>query len=126
MTRIHAMLINNLLSLSVVSFLVIGCASTREVLESGVPATFVSTMTAPKLTTCIDRNTDGAILNSLRTNIKYADALSSEIVVRNGAFVYAVVQVKATDSGSIATFRLGGAATITPEASLKRMTEGCE
>lgn len=120
------MLLNNLLSLTVISSLLIGCASTREVLETGVPATFVSTLTAPKLTTCIDRNTDGAFLNSLRTNIKYSDATSSEIVVRNGAFVYAVVQVQATNSGSIATFRLGGAATITPESSLKKMTEGCD
>ena len=126
MSRIQALPINNLGSLVVMTFLLIGCASTQEVLETGIPATFVSTMTAPKLTTCIDRNTDGAVLNSLRTNIKYSDAQSSEIVVRNGSFVYAVVQVKATDNGSVATFRLGGAATITPDTSVKKMTKGCE
>lgn len=120
------MLLKNLLSLTAISSLLIGCSSTREVLETGTPATFVSTLSAPKLTRCIDGNTDGAVLNSLRTNIKYSDAISSEIVVRNGAFVYAVIRVQTTDSGSVATFRLGGAATITPESSLKKMTEGCE
>jgi hypothetical protein len=78
------------------------------------------------LTTCIDRNTDGAVFNSLQTNIKNSGIESSEIVVRNGSFVYAVVQVKATDKGSIAAFHLGGTASIAPETSVKRMTNGCE
>lgn len=115
----------NLVSLGAVVIVLVGCASAREVLETGVPVTFVSTMSVPMLTTCIDRNTDGAILNSLQTNIKNSGIESSEIVVRNGDFVYAVVQVKATNKGSIAAFRLGGVA-IAPETSVKRMTKGCE
>ncbi len=115
-----------LAALVVVAPLLAGCASTREILETSVPVPFTSALSAQMLTTCIDRNTDGAILNSLRTNVKSLGAESSEIVVRNGDFVYAVVQIRANDKGSIATFHLGGAATITPETSVKRMTKGCE
>jgi len=115
-----------LVCLGVVGIVLVGCASPREVLETGFPVTFNSKMSAPMLTMCIDRNTDGAILNSLRTSIKYLGPDASEIVVWNGDTVYAVVQVKAKDKGSIALFRLGGGATLTPESSMKRMTKGCE
>lgn len=103
-----------------------GCASPREVLESGVPATFFSAKTVQLLTTCIDRNTDGAILNSLRTNIKVLSPESLEIVVRNGDTVFAVVQVHPADQGSVASIRLGGVSAMSPDSSVKRMTAGCE
>ena len=103
-----------------------GCASPGEVLETGAPATFTSAKSAQMLTKCIDRNTDGAILNSLRTNIKSLDPESSEIVVRNGSTIFAVIQVKPAAEGSIASFRLVGMGAISPDRSVQRMTTGCE
>lgn len=116
----------NALCLSVFWVVLAGCASPREVLETGAPATFASAKSVQLLTTCIDRNTDGAILNSLRTNIKSLSPESSEIVVRNGDTVYAVVQVHPAAQGSVASIRLGGAGAMFPDSSVKRMTTGCE
>ena len=116
----------NVVRLGALCVALAGCASPREVLETGVPATFFSAKTVQLLTTCIDRNTDGAILNSLRTNIKVLSPESSEIVVRNGDTVFAVVQVHPAAQGSVASIRLGGVGAMTPDSSVKRMTTGCE
>jgi hypothetical protein len=49
----------------------------------------------------------------------------TEIVVRNGDTVYAVIQIMAKGNGATATFYLGGAATLTPISAMARMTKGC-
>ncbi len=106
--------------------LLIGCASPQEILKTGLPATFNSAKSAPDLAACIDRNTDGAILNSLVTNIKTLSPELFEIVVRNGSAVWAVVQIRPAASGSVASFSLGGLASMAPETEVERMTTGCQ
>lgn len=87
---------------------------------------FASALRPQLLTTCIDRNTDGAYANSLQTNIKTRDAEVTEIVVRNSDTVYAVVRIMAKGTGATATFYLGGVATLTPITAIARMTQGCQ
>ncbi len=103
-----------------------GCATSREVIESGVAFDYSSKLSVPELTTCIDRNTDGAVLNSLQTTIKYSNPLNAEIVVRNGNFAYAVILIKSYEYGSVAHFRLGGTAAWDVKQAISRMTNGCQ
>jgi hypothetical protein len=114
------------ISASALCVVLVSCASPKEVLENGTITTFNSTKSSQSLTTCIDRNIDGAVLNSLKTNIKVLGPESSEIVVRNNSLVFAVVQVNAATHGSVASIRLGGLGAMTPETSMKRLTAGCE
>ena len=108
------------------TFLLGGCAAPVDLLQEKPAQVFASALQAQPLATCIDRNTDGADANSLRTNIKTLDSNVFEIVVRNGDFVYSVVRIMADGAGATATFYLGGAATLTPITAMARMTQGCQ
>lgn len=113
-----------LLQSGILSVLLAGCASPREIRETDVSATFSSAQSAALLTQCIDRNTDGYALNSLRTEIKNTGQEPIEIVVWNGHFVHTIVQISSAKGGSTATFRFGGAA-LKPDYVLELMTTGC-
>ena len=116
---------NKLLQSGVVAVFLTACASPREVLENPVSATFMSTKSAALLASCIDKNTDGIALNSLRTNIKNTGLEPIEIVVTNGNFVHSIVQIKSDKGGSVADVRFGGVA-MAQQSIFKRMTSGCE
>ena len=115
------------LTLTLAAIGLVGCAinSPKDTLETGIPASFASTKSSQQLTTCIDRNTDGINFNSLHTSIKPLGPDTSEIVIRNGKTVMAVVQVSPTETGSIAAIRLSGVAVLMPETAVKQMTAGC-
>lgn len=108
------------------TFLLGGCAAPGDLLQEKPAQVFASALRPQLLTTCIDRNTDGAYANSLQTNIKTRDAEVTEIVVRNSDTVYAVVRIMAKGTGATATFYLGGVATLTPITAIARMTQGCQ
>jgi hypothetical protein len=108
-----------------IAFLLSGCASPSEVLKDGVEAKFDSAKTAPALAICIDRNADDYARGSLRSKVVNSGTEPIEVLVRNGNFIYAVVQVTTAQVGSSARFRFGGIA-ILPQTSLEAMTKSCE
>lgn len=114
-----------LLSIPVLVISLAGCASTQETRTTSVVQTFPSAKTAQDLTICIDKNTDGRVWNSLRTNVKSFGGEKFEIVVRNGDFIWSIVQVEPAPPGAVAAIRLGGAATVTPDGALEIMTKDC-
>jgi hypothetical protein len=110
---------------SLISVLLAGCASPSEVLKDGIKAKFESAKTAPGLASCIDRNADDYARGSLRSKVVNSGTEPIEVRIRNGNFIYAVVQVTTAQVGSSARFRFGGIA-ILPQASLEAMTKNCE
>lgn len=103
--------------------LLVGCASPQEISQKGKLAEFSSKMPSRLLTSCINKNTDGAIGGSLVTSMNALEPL--QIVVRNANAVYAVIHVEETNGGSVARFRLGLLASFAPETEVQRMTKGC-
>jgi hypothetical protein len=101
----------------------IGCASPKEISETGKLVKFSSTKPASALATCINKNTDGAIGGSLVTSMNPLEPF--KIVVRNASAVYAVIEIEGADKGSIAAFRLGLLASLAPDTETERMTKGC-
>lgn len=110
---------------ALIAVLLAGCASPSEVLKDGVEARFDSAKTAPGLASCIDRNADDYARGSLRSKVVNLGTEPIELLIRNGSFIYAVVQVVSAKVGSSARFRFGGIA-ILPQDSLKAMTKNCE
>lgn len=109
-----------------ISLILFGCASTQEIRDTNVAGTFNSKKSAQLLTLCLDKNTDGTVLNSLLTNIKPIGVDSFEIVVRNGSLVNAVVEVRPAGTGSVALFRFGGVGAMAPATTQTNMTKNCE
>ena len=124
-----------------VAALLAGCASPSEVLKDGVEAKFKSEKVDVRvghkalsveirdgekcLAIYIDRNADDYARGSLRSKVVNSGIEPIEVLIRNGNFIYGVVQVTTTAEGSAARFRFGGIA-ILPQASLEAMTKSCE
>lgn len=108
-----------------IAALLAGRASPSEVLKDGVEAKFESAKPAPGLAICIDRNADDFARGSLRSKVVNSGIEPIEVLIRNGNFIYGVVQVTTTAEGSAARFRFGGIA-ILPQASLEAMTKSRE
>lgn len=108
-----------------IAALLAGRASPSEVLKDGVEAKFESSKSAPGLAICIDRNADDYARGSLRSKVVNSGIEPIEVLIRNGNFIYAVVQVTTTADGSAARFRFGGIA-ILPQTSMEAMTKSCE
>ena len=104
-----------------------GCA-TRSDLVAGKPhAIFQSTLIPKRLASCIDKNVDeNSVLGALQSKILDSGTESYEVIVRGGATTYALVQITQMGNGSTATMYFGGAAFITPDDAVKRLTTGCK
>jgi uncharacterized lipoprotein NlpE involved in copper resistance len=112
--------------LTMMALALAGCATRSDIIKENIRHDYKSSKSPSVLAGCIDRNADDFPLNSLRSKITNMEGQPMEVLIRNGDTIYTVVQLAAVDGGSTAAFYLGGAASITPESSVKILTKGCE
>jgi hypothetical protein len=102
-----------------------GCATPSTILDQPVYGTFRSTKDSLALAACIDQNANDFALNSLQSAISNTKSEPITVLIRNGSFIGAVVQVTSASKGSTADFRFGGGLAIAPDSAFNRLTKNC-
>lgn len=115
------------LFISVIFFVLAGCATESEVLQQNAAYTLHSHLTPKVLALCIDGNASKTtLLGSIQSRIMNIDENTLEVIVGSGETAHVIVRISAENSGAKAEFHYGRMASWLTDSTYSKLSAGCE